>query len=826
MSPLKRLFSHILIYTFFIVYALPYGLYAQSSRKDTAGPHTDTTAFLKKVVDAGNKDQARSKSSYDQSRINIKQNQIINTLLHTAQTVKIYLDSELDLVNFEKELNKAMRHYNLVQDGIFTHAGTAQTDRNLTVSDVILDHLIHEMQDNKSKLDRYTETLIGYRSVFDSLLSDPAIYSFPNDSAKIRTYLLRLKVMAAQGDPVDNALNQSLEQAQHLQNKTDSILFALSLADEKIEQFRNGLSKINLNREFNNIWEDVGYKRDFSEIMQFSLSKEQAALGFYIRENPLKLFFLFLLTFLGWQGIRALRKYITIHERSKEFIHLLVMKQPLASSVIIIFSLFQFAFIGAPFIFSFSIWTVQIIALLIILYGYITPFWYRFWLGTVCLFLLSCLDNLILQASRPERWLMFYLAISGVVFSLYFLFARRQKEQLKERYILVYLQILWIFELSSALLNAFGRYNLSKTMLTAGYTGLFIAIVFTWTIHLINECLKTASELYHHSEQKLLYLNFNRIGSKVPRLLYFLLAIGWCIIVGRNFYFYNKFSIHFLDFLHKQRTIGDYTFALDGIFLFIIITVCSLLLSRLISLFSANPNAEHASLQTRDERAAKGSWILLTRIAIITIGMLVAFAASGLPVDKITIVLGALSVGVGLGLQSLVSNLVSGLIIAFERPVNVGDQIEINGKSGIMKSIGFRSSVLLLNDGSSLIVPNGDLLSTHLVNWSISHNRRRIMITINVGYDTDLDKVCKLLVEIADKEEQILQSPQATAVARQFATQAVLIDLIFWISNQSDSIDISGRIIRQVHTVFKEQGITIPHAQQINMQFPGSGNNG
>jgi len=821
---LQRLLKHIFLYTFFIAGSFSVGLHAQPAIKDTSG--ADSSLLLKKVVNAGNKDQARNRSSYDQGRISIRQNQIINTLLHTAQTVKIYLDTELDLANFEKQLDATRQHFELVQDGILTHTGTAQTDRNLTVSDVILDHLIYATKDNKAKLDRYTETLIAYRSAFDSLLSDPAVYTFPPDSAKIITYLARLKVMAAQGNPVDNALNASLEQAQHLQNKTDSILFVLNLADEKIEQYRNQLSQINLKREFNNIWESIGFKRDFSEIARFSISKEQAALGFYIQENSFKMFFLALLTVLAWLGIRALRKYITIHEKSKEFIHLLVMKHPLAASVIIIFSIFQFAFTGAPFIFSCCIWTVQIIALLSLLYGHITPFWYRFLIGTVFLFLLSCGDNLILQASRPERWFLFCLALAGVGFSVYFLLARSHKADLKERYILIYLQFLWVFELSAALLNMLGRYNLSKTLLTAGYTGLFTAIVFTWTIHLVNECLKTASELYHHSEQKLLYLNFNRIGSKVPRLLYFLLAIGWCVIVGRNFYFYNKLSVHFLDFLHKQRTIGDYTFALDGLFLFFIIALCSLLLSRLISLFSANPNAEHASLQTGNARAAKGSWILLIRIAIITIGMLVAFAASGLPVDKITIVLGALSVGVGLGLQSLVSNLVSGLIIAFERPVNVGDLIEINGKSGIMKSIGFRSSVVLLNDGSSLIVPNGDLLSTHLVNWSISHNRRKIVITINVDYEADLDTVSALLAGIAEKEEHVLQYPQVIAVARQFTTQAVLFDLIFWINSQSDSIDISGRIIKQIHTVFKEKGINIPHAQNITMPFPGTGNNG
>lgn len=196
-----------------------------------------------------------------------------------------------------------------------------------------------------------------------------------------------------------------------------------------------------------------------------------------------------------------------------------------------------------------------------------------------------------------------------------------------------------------------------------------------------------------------------------------------------------------------------------------------------------------------------------------------AFAASGLPIDKITIVLGALSVGVGLGLQSLVGNLVSGLIIAFERPVNVGDQIEINNKSGIMKSIGFRSSVVLLNDGSCLIVPNGDLLSTHLINWSISNNRRKLTITVNVDYGSDLQQVIALLKDIASEDERILQHPEVQAVARELGAQAIVFDLVFWIRNQFEAISISSMVITRIHTVFKEKGIVIPHPQKISLQL-------
>jgi small-conductance mechanosensitive channel len=154
-----------------------------------------------------------------------------------------------------------------------------------------------------------------------------------------------------------------------------------------------------------------------------------------------------------------------------------------------------------------------------------------------------------------------------------------------------------------------------------------------------------------------------------------------------------------------------------------------------------------------------GSWLLLIRIFIISLGLFLAFAASGIPLDKITIIIGALGVGVGLGLQGLVNNLVSGLIIAFEKPVNVGDSIEINNKAGKMKSIGFRSSVVALEDGAHLIIPNGDLLSQHLVNWTMGKNNMRIMIKVSVAHDTDLDKAKQILNKILESEDRILQYP-------------------------------------------------------------------
>ena len=789
--------------------------YGQQKDTTISGAEDSTqSAFVRTVVEAGARDRKKTEESYQEGKISMRQAQVGNALIQTAQEVKIYLDAGQNLSLIKKNIDNIAASFELVKDGVLVSKGTAQTDRNLTISSVIINQLINETQAYKMQTDRYAEDLMNFRSKLDSLLSDPAVYAFPRDSVKLVRYLTRLKVIVAQGNPIDNALNESLERSAKLQNEVDNMLFKLKVAEEQIERYRTELSNINIKREFPNIWEGVGFSRPFSEIIRFSIAKEKVALTFYAEDNIAKIILLFCVVALVWLAIRSLKKHVGEHERTRALAQQLIMKNPLAAACLIVLSIGQFIFINAPFIFSFCIWTIQIVTLLIVIHRFISAFWFRFWIGASLLFLLACLDNFILQASRTERWFMMILALSGIIYGIYFLSARKEIAMLKERTIVIFIRFLVLFEGLSLIMNIFGRYNLSKTMLSAGYTGMVTAIMFIWVIRLINEGLGAASELYRHPERKLLYLNFNRIGNKTPLILRILLVIGWCILVGRNFYFFKKIAVPFQAFLHKQRTIGDYTFAVDGVFLFLLIAGCSLLISKLVSLFSADPNAEHGSVSGNQQKRSVGSWILLIRIAIISIGLFLAFAASGLPLDKITIVLGALSVGIGLGLQGLVSNLVSGLIIAFERPVNVGDHIEINGKSGTMKSIGFRSSIVTLSDGACLIVPNGDLLSTHLINWSISKNARRLVIPVGVAYGSSLELVADLLKSVANKDERITRYPEAVAAARHFGDYAIAFELIFWIKNPSESLAVASSVIAGIIDVFKENGIIIPIAQR------------
>ncbi len=254
--------------------------------------------------------------------------------------------------------------------------------------------------------------------------------------------------------------------------------------------------------------------------------------------------------------------------------------------------------------------------------------------------------------------------------------------------------------------------------------------------------------------------------------------IGWFILFGRSFYFFRKLGRQFTDYLLKERTIGESTFTIQSIFLFFLILFLSGLVSSIVSFFAS---ADQGVAGSREKKGGIGSWLLLIRISIITIGVLLAFAAAGIPMDRLAIILGALSVGIGFGLQSLINNLVSGLILAFEKPINVGDVVEFGGQSGTMKSMGFRSSIITTWDGADVIIPNGSFLSENVINWTRGNSHRRVEIVTKLAYGTNLEKTKKLVLDLLAADKRIMVYPPPSVLIKDFNSSSIDIRILFWI---------------------------------------------
>ena len=179
--------------------------------------------------------------------------------------------------------------------------------------------------------------------------------------------------------------------------------------------------------------------------------------------------------------------------------------------------------------------------------------------------------------------------------------------------------------------------------------------------------------------------------------------------------------------------------------------------------------------------------------------------------SEVTLVIGALGVGIGFGLQNIVNNLVSGIILAFEKPVQIGDVIEIGGRSGTIKEIGIRSSKINIGDGSELIIPNGELISQQLINWTLTDNNRRIELIIKVEYGTDLLKAEEILKDIINNHDEVMKAPAPSVFVHNFSDTSVDFRLFFWAEDINNWLRLKSSVLSKIYSEFAKQGIEILH---------------
>jgi len=763
----------------------------------------------KAMEDLGERARGNNIQRYKESSNAIRQADIIDQIKRITLQASDFARSSIDTATIWNDLHNIDSLFDLAGDGIFTNAGAIQTHRNLTISYRIISVLLDKSSQRKEELDDYRKLLAGYKLRLDSLSADSVLYEFPADSVSFVEYLNTLFTTSAEIAPADSAIQRSIEHVQGLHLQLALQVNRLSKALEKIDASHAALSVNGFKREIVHTGNSITYTRPQKEIMKFSKQKNLLALNYYIENNRGELVFSLLVIIALSIFLRILkRKLSKDNELRPDYAGQLVFRYPICSAIFIGLNLLQFLFNDPPFIFSMIFWIMSAFCLTIIFWGYITRLWNWFWLIMSILFLQACVDNLVLQASRQEsRWIL-VLAAAGALVGMYFLLSGR-RARLKEKGTLYFISFMVLLEIFALLFNVTGRYNLSKTLLTSGYINVIIGIELLWTARLLHEMLLVTSKYFGQSEKILSYINFEKSGHKVPTTFYLLLFVGWFVLFARNFYsFRGLITDPLARMLVEEHTIANYTFTVSNVLVFAGIIMLSTILSEIVSFF-----ASHKPGIIPDKNSLKskmGSWILLIRITIICGGLFLATATAGIPLDRITLVLGALGVGIGFGLQDLTSSLVSGIIIAFEKPVNVGDIVEVAEQSGTMKSIGFRSSVITNLDGADVIIPNNTLLSSNLINWTMSDEKRRVDVEMQVLYGADLDNVRKILLESLNSDERILKQPAPIVEFAEIKYSIVDLHIYFWLVQVKEWEYFRSDVIQEIDRVFKENHIGMP----------------
>ncbi|MBE0591716.1 MAG: mechanosensitive ion channel family protein, partial [Gemmatimonadales bacterium] len=200
--------------------------------------------------------------------------------------------------------------------------------------------------------------------------------------------------------------------------------------------------------------------------------------------------------------------------------------------------------------------------------------------------------------------------------------------------------------------------------------------------------------------------------------------------------------------------------------------------------------------------------------ALVALGFVFAVGAAGIDLSRLTILVGALGVGIGFGLQNIVNNFISGLILLFERPIQLGDTIEVGGLMGNVQVIGIRASTVRTFDGAEVIVPNADLISTQVTNWTLSDRQRRIEVPIGVAYGSDPKQVLTMLQEIAARHSKVLTNPAPMALFVGFGESSLDFSLRAWTADFETWLHIRSDLYTEIYDALAEAGIEIPFPQR------------
>lgn len=203
----------------------------------------------------------------------------------------------------------------------------------------------------------------------------------------------------------------------------------------------------------------------------------------------------------------------------------------------------------------------------------------------------------------------------------------------------------------------------------------------------------------------------------------------------------------------------------------------------------------------------------LLKYTLIMVGVLVAFSSFGLEWGKLQWLVAALGVGLGFGLQEIVANFVSGLIILFEKPVRIGDTVTIDGLTGTVTRIQIRATTITDWDRKEVIIPNKAFITQQLINWSLTDSITRIVVPVGIAYGSDTEQARELLLAAANEEERVLQDPKPEAFFTEFADSSLTLELRFYVSAMADRLEMTHRVNTRIAEKFKKVNIEIAFPQ-------------
>jgi potassium-dependent mechanosensitive channel len=365
--------------------------------------------------------------------------------------------------------------------------------------------------------------------------------------------------------------------------------------------------------------------------------------------------------------------------------------------------------------------------------------------------------------------------------------------------------------LAAALLaNIGGLVSLSGLLTNGVVSSAFVAIVLFAGVVVTRAAIIALFQTHLMQRLNLVRWHGAAVDHWMMRILPLVALAVWVLTTTRLFRIEEALGRFLSSILFSSATIGTVEISLGDILGFALAIWVGVMVSRFLRFVLSVDVFPRVVLP----RGVAATISMLVSYLVLGIAFVLAVAAAGIQLDRFALIVGALSVGIGFGLQNIVNNFVSGLILAFERPVQSGDTVQFSSMFGKVTRIGVRSSTVRTFDGAEVIVPNANLISNEVTNWTLSDMRRRMEIMVGVAYGTNPHKVKELLLNTVKADERLLETPEPNVLFLGFGESSLDFSVRAWTDDFDNFLTIKSDLTLALHDALYANDIEIPFPQR------------
>jgi small-conductance mechanosensitive channel/primosomal protein N'' len=661
--------------------------------------------------------------------------------------------------------------------------------RNLQMFNTLLDELHRNETDYSKRLNEYDNKVDTVRKQVAGLKKDTLMLHIFRDTALTDSFTDQLAQLRDKWRQADSLIKTNTTTIDDLKVLSSENTIAIEELTGKVDNELKAVGGRAFGKERPYLWEPTSSSAPTPTNTGFvnSVSSEQKLVKYYFSNTRNKRFWLLLtgVAFFYWVffNYRSLRRLNSVNVLD-EFGFLFLRPWPVAATLVFLLSLAPLFDIHAPAIYIESTQFLLMLVLSVIFYRLLPKDLFRGWCVFLLLFLLVPLTRILGLRGHLERWADLLQCSASVCLGVFALAVRKRWISgpgnrfagARSNFVIGAVSLYVLLNLTSIWCNITGRVTLSQIFGDTAVYALAQVVSLTVFVRVVVECFLLQIQSSRVRKKYPAHFDFGQIARSVSRGSAVLAILLWLIVFSTNLNLFDAINDWLTDAFTAVRTVGSFSFTLGGILLFAGIIWVANFLQRYITYFFGDVG-DDAAMDDKGQR----SRLLVMRLILLTLGFLLAVAASGLSVDRLTVILGALSVGIGLGLQSIVNNFISGVILIFDRPLRIGDTVEIGDKRGKVREIGIRSSRLLTEDGAEVIIPNGDVLSHNIVNWTLSNNYARVSLQFNVVKPANPEDLStRTIGDIAKKNDNVLDRRDPEVLLNPISAKQLSLRVFFW----------------------------------------------